>query len=60
MKLSEKKQTDLYSAIADPVTSLRIKKLRANDGNRVDDQLFALESEIWKRVCKALNLDGPA
>ena len=60
MKLSEKKQTDLCSAIADPITDLRIKKLRAEDGRGVDDQLYALQQEICKRVHKALKLDGPA
>jgi hypothetical protein len=62
MKLSEKKKSELFSAIYDPLLEERIalKKVEDVNHNYVDDMLFLLPDKIWRRVNEALNLDGPA
>ena len=53
MRLSEKKKAELYAAIADPITDERI---RFYGHDELDEKLFNLQNEIWRRVCKTLNL----
>ena len=61
MKLSDKRQTELYEALAEPITQLRIRLQNGHlDSNQqMDRALFDLQSEIWRRVHEALKLEGP-
>ncbi len=56
MKLSDKKQGDLYNAIADPIIDLRVESQRGLSIENMDSRLFNMQQEIWRRVHKALNL----
>ena len=60
MKMSECKQTELYAAITEPITDLRIEFLRngIQRPNSLDSNLYDLNKDIWARVHKALNLEG--
>lgn len=62
MKLSDKRQAALYSAISGPIMDerVRIRSSMLSDANRsaLDDNLFRLEQEIWRRVKAALDLEG--
>jgi len=64
MRLSEKREMDLYSAIADTLVDLRIKlktsdsRIRMIKSDELDKELFDLDMRIWKKVKKALNLTG--
>lgn len=61
MKLSDKRQTELYEAFAEPITQLRIRALR-DELDRKDDldkALHDLRQDIWRRVHEALKLEGP-
>lgn len=60
MKLSEKKRAELYAAIADPVMDERIHQQRKGAPDELDGRLFQLQHVIWRRVHRALNLEGPA
>ena len=53
MRLSEKKQTEIYRAISDPIMDARIEYAKTKKG---DDLMFNLQNEIWRRVHAALNL----
>jgi hypothetical protein len=63
MKLSEKKRTELYKAISEPIFQTRIGISRMGPGDKkleqVDEKLFKLEQEIWKEVTKALGIQRP-
>lgn len=68
MRMSEKKRSELYKAITDPIVGQRVNISRPADFprnvvrydiNEVDDMLFALESKIWRQVHKTLKLEGP-
>lgn len=54
MNMSDKKQTELYGAISDPIVNLRLKSDLV--GPEMDHQLFKLEQEIWNRVKSALRI----
>jgi len=64
MKLSDKRQSELYDAIREPIVDLRlaVRKgehgLSPNDKIRVEEIVASLESDIWRGVHRALNLDG--
>jgi hypothetical protein len=58
VKLSEKKKSELYEAISEPITQLRIMLTKGQID--VDSELFDLQHNIWREVHKALNLDGTA
>ena len=61
MKVSEKKKTIAYAAISDPIMEFRIavaKNKRKVDPLELDGHLFTLETEIWKRLKVALNIEG--
>jgi len=62
MKLSEARQNELYDAIARPVMDLRLQYAKGAPltAEELDAQLYRLETQIWHRVHKALNLDEPA
>lgn len=62
MKLSEKRQRELYDAIHEPTMDLRLKFTKSHPPTteQLDSLLFALEGQIWRRVRAALNLEGPA
>ena len=57
MKISEKRQMELYSSISEPITSLRVR----NQLGKVDwdQELFRVQLKIWRNVHKTLNLDKP-
>ncbi|WP_421717459.1 hypothetical protein [Algiphilus sp.] len=61
MKMSDKRQTDLYEAFAEPITRLRIRLMRGDlDSNQQMDQaLHDLQHDIWRALHEALNLEGP-
>ena len=58
MKISQKKRSELYKAIADPIMDLRLKNQHgsANDRRKMDDHLFNLEREIYDKIKNVLNL----
>lgn len=61
MKISDKKRMDVYAAIADPLLELRLAIQRNGPPSKdvLDQMLFNMTSDIWRRVHKALNLEGP-
>lgn len=61
MRISEERRMKLYKAISDDITDLRIDILKGMglSAEGMDDYLFKMEQEIWKKVYKALNLEEP-
>lgn len=57
MKISEKKKTELYKAIHEPIMQLRIRQNAGFSIEQMDEKLYALNNEIWKEVIKTLNID---
>lgn len=60
MRISEKKKTELYAAIYDPIMDSRIKVLRNDASLRprdADDLLHKLTNEIWDSVKAKLEID---
>lgn len=61
MIVSEKKKTEAYSAISDPIMDLRVN-VKMTDlpihPLELDGHLYRLEIEIWKRLKTALNIEG--
>lgn len=57
MRLSTKKRDELYAAIHIPILDTRIRLLP--DGRYQDIEIAGLEDEIWRRVCKVLELEVP-
>lgn len=53
MRISERKRNELYSAIHDSITDLRIK-LKLPGGS--DFALAQLEQEIWRRIKSTMKL----
>ncbi len=53
MKLSEKRSSELFESISEPIMDFRIKHI--NEGN-LENELFTLQMDIWKKVKIALNL----
>jgi len=62
MKLSKARQSELYDTIASPIMDLRLQYIKGAPltAEELDAQLCRLETQIWHRVHKALNLEGPA
>lgn len=61
MRLSDKKRSEAYSAISAPIIDLRIAMKKGYPSTeKMDLILFDLEITIWRRLHKALNLEGPA
>jgi len=58
MKISEKRKSELYKAISDPIIGLRIKHCIDGSTEDLDKDLFELEKIIWKDVIKTLNING--
>ena len=58
MRISEKKKSDLYSAIREPIISLRISSKYSGGISEalLDEKLFKLEQQIWKEVKAALGV----
>ena len=57
MNLSDKKKTEAYSAISDPITNLRLLIERGQlTIEEMDEELFLLEQVIWKNVKQSLNI----
>jgi len=54
--MSEKKQQELYDAIAEPVMGLRIKCQRLNLPPDVDGMLYQLVFDIHNKQKEVLNL----
>ena len=61
MRLNEKRKSELYNAISEPIMDVRItiQKYGSPSSEDIDSRLFRMQSEIWKRVHNALNLAGP-
>ena len=55
MKISEKRHTELYLAISNPITDLRVKNAMG-DVKDLDEELFVLENRIYKEIKEALEL----
>ena len=60
MRISEKKQSELYSAIREPIMDARIAVKHVNNltEDNVDDMLFKLEQRVWREVKKTLNIEA--
>lgn len=59
MRISERKQQELYNSISLVLMDLRIKiQLEKIDNIDIDNELFKLESKIWDQVKKVLGLHG--
>lgn len=62
MNISEKKSSELYKAISEPIMIKRIAVMKSKNvlgeknASDIDDLLYSLESNIWVEVCKALNI----
>ena len=56
MVISEKRHRELYDSISNPIMDLRIKQSGGMTIEEMDKCLFALETAIYKRVAKALDL----
>lgn len=56
MRISEKKHSDLYKSISNPVMEARVKICMGESIESIDKMLFDLETEIYKNVAKTLNL----
>lgn len=59
MKMSDKRKSELYDCIANPIENFRLKLIREKR-QATDAELFRLQSLIWKQVHRCLKLDGPA
>jgi len=59
MKLSEKRTTELFNAICEPITKHRITWM-TEENSGLDNALFQLQMEIWREVKLALNLKEPS
>lgn len=58
MRISKERSLSLYcSAILDPIMALRIENNGGLSIEEMDEKLFKLEKEIWRRVCRELNLN---
>ena len=55
MKLSDKKSSEIYSAIRDPIMDARIKLKLSEEQDYI---LFKLETEIWKNIKNVLKIEG--
>ena len=57
MRISEKKKSELYSAIHENLMQLRIKLKKEHDlPESVDSQIAQLEHSIWRDVRSTLNI----
>lgn len=56
MKMSEKKRSAIYEAIANPIMDLRISLEREYNQDSLDQKLFKLEQQIWTKLKIALGL----
>jgi hypothetical protein len=60
MRISEKKQQELYNSMAECVTQMRIEVARRRDititSAEADGRLFRLEQELWQAVKTTLNI----
>ena len=55
MKISKKRHKKLCDAIYEPIMSLRIKCYSGQDID-IDNELFALQDQIYKEVERTLDL----
>jgi len=53
MNLSVKKQTELYNAISDEITKMRISQ----KGKYLEEELSYMQNRIWNNIVKVLKLD---
>lgn len=61
MELSEKRRSEVYNAIYEPIFKLRIENRDRNGlpEKYLDDELFAMTETIWRDICKALKVKDP-
>jgi len=58
MRISDKRAAAVYSAIADPITELRVSSYSGQHTlEEMDEKLFKLQQEIWWRLIEELNLE---
>ena len=57
MKISEKRQQDLFNAVHEPTMDLRIKCQRLNLPPDVDGLLYQLVFDIWNKQKEVLNIE---
>lgn len=59
MKISEKRRSEIYSAIYEPVINLRATIAREGlSKSQIDRRLFDLVDVIWRKQFEVLNMDG--
>lgn len=56
MIVSEKRATAIYNAISNPIQDLRIENSAGFSIEEMDEKLFKLEQEIFKKLSIALDL----
>lgn len=55
--VSQKRRTKLYAEINDSIMDLRVcNQQNKLDKHEVDEKLFKLNQEIWRKVCAVLNI----
>ena len=57
MKLSEKKKQELYNVTDRVVMNLRVKQNSGLSIEEMDEELFKLQSEIWRKIKEVLNIE---
>jgi hypothetical protein len=55
MRISEKRHTELYGAISNPIMDLRVR-LKMGDAEDIDLELWGLEKKIYAEIKAALYL----
>ena len=63
MNISEKKKSELYGAVHDPIMDYRITIQQSKDilGDKnskdIDEALFRLNMKAWKNICTVLGIN---
>jgi hypothetical protein len=56
MKISEKRHSDLYSSIHNPIMDIRLSIRLGESSKDIDRLLFELETKIYEKVSEALSI----
>lgn len=61
MRVSEKKKSELYKALSEPIFQLRVYINNQNKPVKedIDNKLFRLELDIWDSIAKVLGIEKP-
>ncbi len=63
MNISEKKKSELYAAVHEPIMDYRItiqhsKNILGDKNSKdIDEALFRVNMKAWKNVCSVLGID---